>query len=88
MRDVYYVKLLEWRDSGEDTISLVEQPRDLINYETSDPVEQKKIDNAFTSMWPTRIQSFYSFGRTLGKGYSLFATFCKETQVSLVQNGV
>jgi len=61
MRDVYYTKLSEWRDSGEDLITLMEELRDLIQYEKADVVDQKKIDNAFTSMWPTRIKSFHSF---------------------------
>ena len=56
----------------------MEELRDLFNYGEADSVEKERIDNAFSSIWPTRIKDFFSFVEERWKSVlSTLPTFAK-----------
>ena len=58
MRDVYYLKLREWRDAGADLVSIVDDIKEALMFSELEPREQSKIEVLICGLWPDRLQPF------------------------------
>ena len=61
MRDVYYLKLREWRDAGADLVSIVDGIKEALMLSDLVPQEQNKIEALICQLWPDRLDPFLCF---------------------------
>ena len=61
MRDVYYLKLREWRDAGADLVSIVDGIKEALMFSELGPREQSKIEELICGLWPDRLQPFLCY---------------------------